>query len=90
MENSEKIKELRAKADELEKLDKENSKLPEEYRLANIIHSKQCRWNHSDGCGWHYESWDKIGNSRQRYIDKAKVILVEVDFETAYKVISLT
>jgi|TARA_R110000824_G_scaffold105368_8_gene249347 hypothetical protein len=89
MDNGKKIKELRAEADRLEELDKKNSESPKEYRLAEMIHSKMCHWNHIDGCGWHYESWDNIGDSRQRYIDKANFILAQVQFEYAYKSISL-
>lgn len=89
MDNTENIKKLRAEADRLENLDKETSKLPQKYRLAELIHSKQCRWNHTDGCGWYYESWDNIKYSRQEWVDKANKILSEVDFKTAYKVISL-
>ncbi len=28
-------------------------------RLADLIHGKNCRWNHTDGCGYFYEDWDR-------------------------------
>lgn len=28
-----------------------------EYKLAEKIHAKMCRWNHTDGCDWSYRSW---------------------------------
>tara|TARA_R110000851_G_scaffold273073_2_gene425760 strand:+ start:766 stop:1038 length:273 start_codon:yes stop_codon:yes gene_type:complete len=89
MDNSKKIAELEAEVDRLKNVDKENSKLPEEYRLATLIHSKLCRFNHTDGCSWQYETWDNFKYGRQSWVDKAKKILVKVDFETASKVISL-
>jgi hypothetical protein len=60
-------------------------------KLAEIMHEKMCRWNHTDGCDWYYDKWtgfaDKpteYGNStRQRYFDAAVRILVQHDFETA-------
>ena len=64
-------------------------KLAPEKQLAELLHSKQCHWNHTDGCGWYYESWDKPGHSRTEYLNTANNILKEVDFNTAVKVINL-
>lgn len=48
-------------------------------RLANIMHDSTCTWNHTDGCGWGYESWDgatPAGNStRSRWLEKARQLV---------------
>jgi hypothetical protein len=63
-------------------------KLTKSQLLANIIHKKQCRWNHIDGCGWDYESWDNPGYSRLEYLKKAESMLKNTNFETAVIVIN--
>lgn len=81
------IEELEAKIQVL-KLEKEKLiKMPKNYRLAEAIHSKQCRWNHEDGCGWFYENWENPGRSRQPYVEKANAMLREMSFEQAMSVI---
>ena len=91
MDYTDEIKRLRAKADELEEAQKEHNLKSEDIRLAEYIHSKTCRSNHTDGCGWGYESWDgstPSGNrTRSRYLEKARTILKDVDFESAINVI---
>jgi hypothetical protein len=46
--------------------------------------------NHTDGCGWHYESWSNLGtySSRLRYLEKAREILKDFTFEQAVKFVS--
>jgi hypothetical protein len=63
--------------------------LTDEQQLAELIHDTQCRWNHTDGCGWYYESWDKPGYSRTEYVEKARNILKEVPFNQAIKMVKL-
>ena len=87
MDNSKKIKELQ---EQIFKLEKEQALFETEhpeYILAEMIHSKMCRWNHVDGCSWDYESWEKIGDSRQRYLDKATHVLSKTNLETAILVL---
>lgn len=47
--------------------------------LATAIHSKQCHFNHVDGCSWDYESFagtSPAGNStRRQYMNKANAML---------------
>ncbi len=61
--------------------------MPKNQRLADALHAKTCRWNHEDGCGWHYESWKNIGTSRRAFLDKADAMLAEMTFEEAVKVL---
>ena len=40
-----------------------------EQELAETFHLTLCGWNHTDGCGWFYESWNDPGYSRNKYLD---------------------
>ena len=92
MDKSTEIKALREKANRLEKEQKVYNLLPNEIKLAEAIHDKVCRWNHTDGCSWNYEKWDGStpsgSTTKDRYLEKAKKILKVVDFETAIDVIN--
>ena len=89
---------LKRKQEEFDKIKQELDKLKDEkkrfdqlkpqHRLADHIHSKMCRHNHTDACGWFYESWDNIGSSRMSYLKRANKILEHVDMENAMKVIT--
>jgi hypothetical protein len=81
------IEALEKQKKELERKLEEAKSLTPAQQLAEILHSKICHWNHTDGCGWHYESWINPGYSRKEYLEKAKGILEEVDFNAAIKVI---
>ena len=49
--------------------------LPEEYQVAEKLHSMLCHWNHTDGCSWEYESWKEPRDTRMRYVEKAENLL---------------
>lgn len=55
-----------------------------EQELAEILHSKLCRSNHDDQCGWYYKSFSDLplDATRRRYLDKAEALL-EVIRDTA-------
>jgi hypothetical protein len=68
--------------------------------LAEIMHDKLCRWNHTDGCPWLYEQdystkhpdvdvWDQYVH--RNFLESAKKLVEklegEVDRETIIKVI---
>ena len=55
--------------------------------LAEYLHGKQCRWNHTDGCSWHYTTWDNPCSTRDSYLNKAYNMLAEVDIYTIKKVL---
>lgn len=51
--------------------------------LAIYLHETYCRWNHADGCSWHYEI-DRVGEdsvhdwgrfAHKEYMDKAKNLI---------------
>ena len=51
---------------------------PNLIKIAELLHSIQCHWNHTDYCGWYYEDWDsKIGYARTRYLEQAKKLVHE-------------
>ena len=48
----------------------------DEYKaLVTAFHEMDCHQNHTDGCGWGYESWDKIMYAYKRYIRKTDVLI---------------
>lgn len=83
----EKIEALKKQIAEIEEEKVRLELMPKNQRLAEAIHGKQCRWNHTDGCGWYYESWEKGGHSRNSYLEKANKMLAEMSFEQAMTVI---
>ena len=50
-------------------------KVDQTERLADFLHEKLCNWNHIDGCGWEYSSWDKPCDTRMRYRAKAQSLM---------------
>lgn len=83
----EKIEALKKEIAELEIEKARLITMPKNQRLAESLHGRQCHQAHEDRCGWYYESWDKIGGSRQSYLDKADRMLAEMSFEQAMTVI---
>lgn len=49
--------------------------------LAELLHSKKCHWNHTDGCGWEYESWERPGHARNEYLAQAEKLLADAKAE---------
>jgi hypothetical protein len=43
--------------------------------LAEAIHSATCRYNHTDQCAWFYQTWEKPGWDRARYLESAKKLV---------------
>ncbi len=48
-----------------------------EQKIADALHQILCRWNHTNGCSWHYESWDHVRSlgARSSYLEKARELL---------------
>lgn len=87
----EQIIELKSQINVLELQKRKLEILPNTKKLAEIIHDKRCRWNHTDGCGWFYESWENIGYSRQEYLKKADEVISknpDLDFKQLLNVIN--
>lgn len=43
--------------------------------VATELHKTLCTWNHTDGCGWEYESWERPGQTRQEWLNKAHAFI---------------
>jgi hypothetical protein len=77
-----------AEIKELQQKQSEFDALPEDKRLAELIHDKVCHWNHTDGCDWDYETWGGVNSTtRERYLEKARNILASVNYAEAIEVI---
>lgn len=83
------IQDLELKRQELLKKKSELNELTPAQQLANVLHAKQCHWNHIDACGWDYSSWNAPCPTRIEYLKKAERILREVDLDTVVKVLNL-
>ena len=74
--------EITRRQEELTKLQAQLEQLksePYEYQLARELHDKLCRWNHTDGCGWYYETKDGTeiwtGHAHDTYLAKARKLI---------------
>lgn len=68
----------------------------DEYELAELIHSKQCRYNHIDQCGWMYENNPKYAETKWQtgwahkyYLDRTQKLIsdLKMDLNDIAKVI---
>lgn len=64
---------------------------PQGMLLAEAMHGKMCRHNHTDGCSWFYDDWGKLplDYSRKEYYEKALKVLKIVTLERALKIIEV-
>jgi hypothetical protein len=54
-----KIQKLKADLAAAEAIKQEwDAKPDDEFKLAELLHERLCRWNHTDGCSWFYEFAD--------------------------------
>ncbi|MCL1696325.1 hypothetical protein [Lysinibacillus sp. BPa_S21] len=87
------LNEGKIEEDELVEFDsefKKEIKLTEEQELAELLHSKLCTWNHTDGCAWYYHTNDWTERTHKRYLAKAnKLLETEVYIEDIKKVIEI-
>lgn len=67
--------ELQAEMERLDKQQRELEAMRPEAKFAIALHSCLCRWNHTDGCGWHYEIRDGVhdwnAHAHSTYLAKA-------------------
>lgn len=54
-----------------------------DFELAIMLHDKFCKWNHTDGCAWHYQIDDGVhdwsASEHRTWLKRAKKIKVVVD-----------
>jgi hypothetical protein len=55
------------------------------HQLAIELHNMQCRWNHTDGCGWYYEFQNKkddwTGYAHTEYLKRASSLMAKAEKE---------
>lgn len=79
IELDKKIKDTRAELEKLEAEKQGYDSLSAEKKLAIELHKQLCHWNHTDGCGWMYESdydpraWAR--DTRADYLRRAQALL---------------
>lgn len=66
---------LEKKLEELKAHREAVSRKSPEHVLAEKLHSKQCRWDHTSGCDWYYGSWESPRYAQGEYLTKARKIL---------------
>lgn len=53
------------------------------HHLAIALHQRLCRWNHTDGCGWHYEIKNGIHNwndhAHVQWLRNANLVMQRVE-----------
>lgn len=87
---SNEINSLEAEAREKKMMREQLRQLDSPYILAITIHAQLCRYNHTDGCSWHYtkdtdfNAW-KTDITRKQYLEMAKRVLkiTTIDMATA-------
>jgi hypothetical protein len=52
--------------------------LPLNYQVVEMMHSLHCHADHTSGCGYLYESWEKPGDTRKRLIKQADALIERV------------
>lgn len=86
----EKEEELKGLKDTRIKMTQDRKTSSEAGQLAILIHSEQCRYNHTDGCSWHYEMKNNIpdwgAHAHSSYFEKATRMLKANDYNTIVSV----
>jgi hypothetical protein len=82
----ERIAKLKKEIADLETAEKDKIALTIEHRIANVLHEIFCQWNHTDECGWFYETkWDSPrtwgkGTAHERYLHWSLRLISSVRF----------
>lgn len=77
--------ELAEVTERIEEKQQEQTKLTPAHALAEELHAKLCRHNHTDGCGWFYDNWHKPladFSARKQYLEMAQKMLQITDLDT--------
>lgn len=84
-------RELAEVEEKIEERQEEHARLTPAHALAEELHERLCHHNHTDGCAWFYDSWDKLlgeHSSRARYLKMAQDMLKVTDYETALAIVN--
>ena len=86
--NLQKIKKLEEEAEQSRERINKIKSMSIDVELAELLHEKLCRSDHTDHCGWYYDSWSGMGVERNNYLEKSRNILKIVDIGLAEKIIN--
>ena len=75
MDKLESLLEQRKKLDAEIVNEKRMLALSPERQVAELLHKQFCNWNHADGCGWYYFSWESVCAERESWLSKARKLL---------------
>lgn len=91
MNSAVRIAGLEAELKKEEAVLKEFNKLPEDQRLATLLHDTQCHAAHEDQCGWYYERFDdnpsRTYSTKQEYLKKARKLLTVASYSDIEKIV---
>jgi hypothetical protein len=83
------IKDLQEKIEAEERKEEKSAHIPKHHKeIAELIHSKMCRYNHTDGCSWRYDDGTWTEHSRKIYLHKAQVLANKYDKATLLEIIN--
>lgn len=80
----EQIRDLEYKINLIKEKKDKLASMPIEHRLADTLHGKMCHWNHTDGCGYHYEKWDKPGTEKNLELTRIERIISALEGDVSY------
>lgn len=85
------VRKLKEQQAALEKKIEEIESLEDEYQLADFLHSKLCKHNHTDGCGYHYKKWSDtpLEYSRKEYLAKAIKLMQYCDVDSIVELVDI-
>ena len=71
--------ELRERRELVRRARQEMDTLTPTHHLAILLHDRLCKWNHTDGCGWHYFVRDGVHDwnehAHQEYLRRANRVM---------------
>jgi len=89
MDTEKRIETLEKELSELKKERDYLKGLPLKYQIAELLHGAMCHHNHTDGCGWYYEtwhSWEKKGGWTNKYDDRSGYVTKAVKLLNSFSV----
>lgn len=79
----EEINKLTRELEQLKQKEASIRALPLTQRLAVVMHDHQCTWNHTDGCGWHYEVVNNVhdfrGSAHKPWLEVAERVVKRLE-----------
>ena len=80
---------LQAELRQLEAEEQRLASLTPSQELAEEMHERWCRLNHTDGCGWGYEGTDWMGHAHSHWHKRASAIMHEFPEQSVAEIIRI-